>query len=138
MKRRWPGREIAAFDVLALLLGRHVARLMAERALGRHHRLHGEPLDHRAGDRVFGKAVRLRLGVARLGRAPSGARRDHQRGALQHRRQGRNLALAVEFRLAPVQPFDEARAVASAFWALMRCSLPARSSSRSRAARASQ
>jgi hypothetical protein len=53
-----PGAGIAAFDVIALLLGRHIARLVAEHALRRHQRLHGDLLDHRSGrSAVVGTAL---------------------------------------------------------------------------------
>ncbi len=62
-----------------------------------------------------------------------------ERRAFQHRRQRRNLAFAVEFLLTSVKPLDEAlrhRLGIDRVNALLL--LPARASSRSRAARASQ
>jgi hypothetical protein len=49
----------AGFDVVATVVVAHVARLEAEGALGRHDRLHGQPLD-------LGAAGGIHLGLGSL------------------------------------------------------------------------
>ena len=70
-KCRWPVCGIEALDVVADLVERDVARDAAERALGRHHRIHREPLDLAARERILGEAGNLRFRLGRNSEAGS-------------------------------------------------------------------
>src|SRR4051794_34561890 len=88
----------AAFDVPALLLGRDITRLEPHAMLRLHDRRHGPSFD-------LGTCLGIGGGARQFWDRPWRRRRveqaawDDERRSLQHRRQRRNLTLAIEFLL---------------------------------------